>query len=201
MNNSVLARLAAASGIVFPVGLFLAAGNGDSLAPWRAVVASWALVLFLPFLAYLCGLLGRSESEHGWLASVALVSGVSGVLLKLLSGAPDLAIHRDRVAEGTPLYDALHHLAGAATVLALYPLAICLAAVGALVVRNQVLPRWLGAFAAVAAVALAVNGAFVTADFVPGLLVFMLWTLVAALSLARRVWSASAPVAYVGQPS
>lgn len=196
MKNSVPPRLAAACGIVFPVALFLAAGDGNSLAPWRAVVASWALVLFVPFLAYLCGLLRQADSSYDWTSGVALVSGVSGVLLKLISGVPELAIRRDHLAEGTPLYAALDHMAGAVTVLALYPLALCLAAVAVLVARGRVLPRWTGIFAALTAAALAVNGAFVFADFVPGLLLFLLWTLVTAVVLVRRVWSAPTEIAY-----
>jgi hypothetical protein len=140
--------------------MFLAVGNGNSFAPWRPVVATWALVLFLPFLAYLCGLLRSAEGEGGWLTTAALVAGISGVVLKLISHAPELAIHQDHLAKGTPLYKALDHAAGAATTLSLYPLAISTAAIAVLVLRTRILPRWLGSFAAVTALALAINGGF-----------------------------------------
>ena len=98
----MLPRLGAACGIVFPIAMFLAVGNGNHFAPWRAVAATWALVLALPFLAYLCSLLRTAEGDGGWLSTTALVAGVSGILLKLASHAPELAIHRDQIAKGTP---------------------------------------------------------------------------------------------------
>jgi hypothetical protein len=196
MTKALLPRLAAACGIVFPIAMFLAVGNGNNFAPWRAVVATWALVLFLPFLAYLCSLLWRADRDSRWLATLALAGGLSGILLKLISHVPELAIHQDHLAKGTPLYDALDHMAGAATILSLYPLAICLAAVAAVALRARVLPRSIGGFAAVTAVALAVNGAFVFASFVPALLLFLLWTLVTGVVLLRRTRSASAQLAY-----
>ena len=196
MNRPLLPRLAAACGVVFPIALFLAVWNGNSFAPWRAVASTWALVLFLPFLAYLCGLLRTAARDDGWLPTLALVGGASGVLLKLVSHAPELAIHQDHIAKGTPLYKALDHTAGAATTLCLYPLAIYAAAVAIIVLREQVLPRWVGVFAVLTAAALVVNGAFVFAGFVPALLLFLLWTLVTAIVVLRRTWVASTQVAY-----
>jgi hypothetical protein len=196
MTRPMLSRLGAACGIVFPIAMFLAVGNGNNFAPWRAVVATWALVLALPFLAYLCSLLRSAEGDGGWLSTLALVGGVSGVLLKLASHAPELAIHRDGIAKGTQLYKALDNSAGAATLVSLYPLAICCAAVAVIALRQRVLPRWLGIFAAVTAVALAVNAGFVYASFVPALLLFLLWTLVTSIVLLRRTSGATARVAY-----
>jgi hypothetical protein len=179
-------RLGAASGIVFPIAMFVAVGNGSQFTPWRAVAATWALVLALPFLAYLYSLLRAAEGEAGWLSTVALVAGVSGILLKLASHAPELAIHRDRIAKGTQLYKALDNTAGAATLMSLYPLAICCAAVAVIALRERLLPRWLAIFAAATAGALAVNAGFVYASFVPALLLFLLWTLVTSIVLLRR---------------
>src|SRR5438270_9002882 len=196
MNRPMLSRLGAACGIVFPIARFPSVGNGNPFAPWRAVRATWALVLALPFLAYLWSLLRAAEGEGGWLSTVALVAGVSGILLKLASHAPELAIHHDRIAKGTQLYKALDHTAGAATLMSLYPLAICCAAVAVIAFRERVLPRWLGTFAAATAVALAVNAGFVYASFVPALLLFLLWTLVTSIVLLRRTSGATARVAY-----
>jgi hypothetical protein len=179
-------RLGAACGIVFPIAMFLAVGDGSHFTPWRAVAATWALVLALPFLAYLWSLLRVAEGEGGWLSTLALVAGVSGVLLKLASHAPELAIHRDGIAKGTQLYKALDNIAGAATLTSLYPLAVCCAAVAVIALREHVLPRWLGIFTAVTAVALAVNAGFVFASFVPAFLLFLLWTLVTSIALLRR---------------
>ncbi len=196
MNKPLLPRLAAACGIVFPIAMFLAVGNGNNFAPWRAIASTWALILFLPFLAYLCGLLRTAVPHDGWLSSLALVAGTSGVLLKLVSHAPELAIHQNHLAKGTPLYKALDHTAGAATILCLYPLAIYAAAVAAIALRERVLPRWLGVFAGLTAAALVINGGFVLAGFVPALLLFLLWTLVTGVVLLRRTWAASTQVAY-----
>jgi hypothetical protein len=192
----MLPRLGAACGIVFPIAMFLAVGNGNNFVPWRAVVATWALVLALPFLAYLWTLLRAGEGEGGWLSTVALVAGVSGILLKLASHAPELAIHRDGIDKGTQLYKALDNTAGAATLMSLYPLAICCAAVAVIAMRRQVLPRWLGMFAAVTAAALAVNAGFLYASFVPALLLFLLWTFVTSIVLLRRIPSTQPAVAY-----
>lgn len=192
MNKPMLAWLGPACGIVFPIALFLAVGSGNSFAPWRAIVATWALVLFLPFLAHLHNLLRGG----GWLSTTALAAGASGILLKIASDAPELAIHHDRLAKGTQLYNALDHLGGAATVMSLYPLAVYSAAVAVVALRARVFPRWLGVFAAVTAAALAVNGGFVYASFEPALLLFLLWTLVTGVVLLRRGWAGSPTVAY-----
>jgi hypothetical protein len=116
--------------------------------------------------------------------------------LKLASHGPELAIHRDGIAKGTQLYKALDNTAGAATLLSLYPLAICCAAVAVIALRERVFARWLGIFAAITAVALAVNAGFVYASFVPALLLFLLWTLVTSIVLLRRIWGTTARVAY-----
>ena len=102
MTKPMLPRLGAACGIVFPIAMFLAVGNGSNFAPWRAIAATWALVLALPFLAYLYSLLRAAEGDGGWLSTTALVAGVSGILLKLTSHAPELAIHRERDHQGHP---------------------------------------------------------------------------------------------------
>ena len=53
-----------------------------------------------------------------------------------------------------------------------------------------------GVFAAVTAVALAVNAGFVYASFVPALLLFLLWTLVTGIVLLRRSPSTQPRIAY-----
>jgi len=196
MTRPMLSRLGAACGIVFPITMFLAVGNGNHFTAWRAITATWALILALPFLAYLCSLLRSAESEGSWLSTAALVAGVSGILLKLTSHAPELALHRDGVVKRTPLYKALDHTAGAATLLSLYPLAIFCAAVAVIALRERALPRWLGVFAAVTAAALAVNAGFLDANFVPAFVLFLLWTLVTSVVLLRRTTSTHAHLAY-----
>src|SRR3954447_5565351 len=123
-------RLGAACGAIFSIALFVANGNGHGgYSPYRYVVGAVAIVLFLPFLAYLCGLFRQADSANGWLSTTALAAGITGIALKLLSGAPEIAIHRAHVADGTQLHEALQGVGGAATVVSLYPLALLLTVV------------------------------------------------------------------------
>lgn len=187
MNKVMLPRLGAATGAVFAVVLFVAAGNGaHSFSTPRAVAGLAAITLALPFVGYVSQLLRSAEGGNGWLATAALAGGTAGIALKLASDVPELAVHRAHVADGTRLHDALKEMAGGATVLALYPLAVFCAATAIVAFRTRVLPRWLAAGAAVTAVALAVNGAFLGASFVPALLLFLVWTLLTSLYLVRR---------------
>jgi hypothetical protein len=132
--------------------------------------------------------LRAAEGPDGWLAGAALAAGITGIALKLGSGAPELAVHRAHLAAGTPLRAAIDALADGATVLSLYPLAVFCAAAAIVAFRTRALPRWLAAGAGVTAVALAVNGGFLGTDFNPALLLFALWTLLASVHLLRRTW-------------
>jgi hypothetical protein len=185
MNAPLLPRIGAGCGAVFAVVLFVAAGDGSSFNTVRAVAAIAAITLAVPFMAYLSSVLRRAEGPDGWLANTALVAGATGITLKLGSVVPELAIHRIHAADGTALHDALNAMGGAATLLALYPLAVFAAATAIVALRTGALPRWLGVGAAVTAAALAVNAGFLGADFVPGLLVFILWSLLASVDLFR----------------
>ena len=189
MHTTSPSRVGAACGVLFAVALTVANGNGQGYSPSRFVVGEAALVLFVPFLVYLWSVLRRAEGASGWLSTTALGAGVVGITLKLASGAPEVAMHRAHVADGTQLHDALDGVAGALTVMSLYPLALLLGVVAVLTLRTGVLPRWLGLGAAVTAAALAVNGAFHTTDSVPALLLFILWTLVASVTLYRAARS------------
>jgi hypothetical protein len=201
MHDRTLARAGAACGAVFAVALTVANGNGQGYSAARFVVGEAALVLFVPFLVYLWSVLRQAEGASGWLSTTALGAGVVGITLKLASGAPEIAMHRAHVADGTQLHEALDGLAGAMTVMSLYPLALLLGVVAVLALRTGALPRWLGLAAAGTAAALAVNGAFHTTESVPALLLFILWTLVASVTLYRRTRSTSPPIehAYPGR--
>ncbi|MGZ4359049.1 MAG: hypothetical protein ACXVZW_04605 [Gaiellaceae bacterium] len=187
MNTQPFARVGAACGIAWlPVGLVMGGGNYQLRG-----IALAAIVLLLPFLAYLCSLLRRAEEEGGWLAQGAFATGVAGITLKLASITPEIAIHRYHVAKGTALYNALDAVAGAATDVCLFPFAVMLAAAAVVAVRTRVLPRWLGYGAGLTAVALAVNGSYSLYYYsgnVPALLLFVLWTFVASVVLLRRTW-------------
>jgi hypothetical protein len=182
-------RLGAACGILFSVGLFSASSIGGYVG---IVVGSAALVLFLPFLGYLWRLLQVAEGESGWLSATAFAAGLVGITIKLLSIVPEAA--RRHVSEGTPLYKVLDDMLDAATVMSLLPLALFLGVVVVLTARTRVLPRWLRIGGAATAVVLAINGGFLYTDSAPGLLLFVLWTLVASVVLLRRAWGERAQV-------
>jgi hypothetical protein len=198
-STPLLPRLGPATGAVFAVALTIAAGNGNTgfSAP-RAIAGMAALTLALPFLSYLSSLLRQAEGANGWLATTALAAGVAGITLKIASVAPEVAIHQEHIADGTRLHSVLEGIGNGGTLLSLYPLAGLCAAVAAVALRTQVLPRWLAIGAAVTAVALVVNGGFVGTDFVPALLLFILWTLVASIYLTVRAQRSGAPLVEAG---
>jgi hypothetical protein len=187
MNKVILPRLGAASGAIFAIVLFIAAGNGDhSFSTPRAVAGVAAITLALPFVGYISRLLREAEGADGWLAPAALAGGITGIGLKLVSIVPELANHRAHIADGTQLHKALQAMADGTTVLCLYPLAVFCAATAIVALKTRVLPRSLGVGAAMTAVALLVNGGFLNASFVPALLLFILWTLTTSVYLIRR---------------
>ena len=199
MNQPTLSRLGAACGAVFAIVLTVAAGNGnESFSGPRAVAGIAAITLAVPFIAYLCSVLREAGGADGWLVSTAFAAGITGIVLKLGSGAPELAAHQAHLAAGTPLRTAINAIGDGATVLSLYPLAVFCAATAIVAFRTRALPRWLAAGAAVTAVALAVNGGFLGTDSVPALLLFALWILLASVHLLRRSWRTPVPAAAAG---
>lgn len=180
MKSKTAARIGAACGFVFPVALSL--GRSGDLPLGLA-----GLVLFVPFLAYICSLLRRVEGDDGWLTQAAFGAGLMGMTLKVMSGVPEVAFHGNPA--GTQAHRALDGMASAATVVSLYPFAVFTAIVAVQALRTGVLPRWLGAFAGLTAVALAVNGSMLHVHTVPGLLLFIVWTFVAGVTLfLRETW-------------
>jgi hypothetical protein len=184
MQTKTAARIGAACGIVFPVALSV---GRDGAVP----LALAGLVLFVPFLAYICSLLRRVQDDGSWLAQAAFGAGLMGMTLKVMSGTPEIAY---RGPAHTQAHRALEGIANGATIASLYPFAVFTAIVALQSLRRGVLPRWLGILTAVTAVALAVNGSFIHAGTVPALLLFVVWTFVAGVTLfVRETWRA--PVA------
>ena len=138
-------------------------------------------------------MLREAERADGWLVSTALAAGITGIVLKLGSGAPELAMYKAHLVAGTQLNTAINAIGDGATVICLYPLAVFCAAIAIVAFRTRALPRWLAAGAAVTAAALAINGAFLGTDSVPALLLFLLWTLLASVHLLRRTWRKPGP--------
>jgi hypothetical protein len=174
MQNSTQSRIGAACGIAFPVALSVGRSSGFMLG-------ALGLTLFVPFLAYVCSALRRAEGDGGWLWYAAFGAGLMGMTLKLASAAPELAYHG--IPQGSQTHRALENIAGAATVISLYPFAIFTGIVALQTLRSAVLPRWLGAFAGLTAVALLINGSFRHAGTVPALLLFVIWSFVAGVTL------------------
>jgi hypothetical protein len=185
MTARLYPRLGAASGALSALVLF--AGSGHT-SPGEVVREVAALVLFLPFLAYLCSHLRQAEGEGHWLTTTAFAAGVAAISIKIVTGMPVLALHH--VTPGTPLYRALDNMASAASAISLYPLSLMLALIAILTLRTRLLPRWQGIFAAAAATAAAIYAVYtsfnINANFGPALLLWALWTLATSVILLRR---------------
>jgi hypothetical protein len=194
MSDKTAARLAGASGILY-AGLLLGAGAiGDDALRLRCAVVG--LVLFVPFLAYLCGVLRRAEGEPGWLSTTALAAGVVGLAIKLGSGAVDIA---GQAAGIDPrVHGTLEDVSSGAFVLSMVPLALVAASAAVVALRTGVLPRWLGWLAAVTAAALVANGLFLHDG--PGFVLFLVWTAITGAVLTRRPHGAPA-TAVSAQPA
>lgn len=193
-------RLGAASGALFSLVLFAGSGHSSSGQVVREIVA---LVLFLPFLAYLYGLLREAEGPGGWLSTTAFAAGLAAITAKIVTGVPVLALQH--VATSTPLHKALDNMASASSEISLYPLTLLLAAIAALTLRTGVLPRWLGFAAAAAATVTAVYAVYasfnINVNFGPALLLWALWTLTTSIVLVRRTRSNPAQVAKSHPPA
>ncbi len=174
MNTRTSAKVGAACGIASPLALI--AGRSSAF-----MLAAFGLALFVPFLAYVCNLLRKAEADGGWLACAAFGAGLMGMTLKLFSVVPEIA-YKD-IPTGSSAHHALEGLANGATIASLYPFAIFTAIVALQSLRTDALPHWLGALAALTTVALLVNGSFKHAATVPALLMFIVWTLVAGVTL------------------
>ena len=174
----------AACGGVFALVLFVAVGDGShAFSGFRAVASLVALTLAIPFVVYVGGLLRTAEGTDPWLANTAVAAGVTGIALKLASAGPELAVHRANLAGGTTLHKVMEEVGGALTVFSLYPLAVFCIATAVVALRTRVMPLWLGVGAALTGTVLAVNGAFLEASVMPGLLLFIAWSLAASVHL------------------
>ena len=195
MSRPILPRVGAISGALFVV-LLLVSGDGDGTA--LIVLHLTAFLLFLPFIACLCGVLREAEGGTGWVSGLAFAAAVLGIGVKYGSVAVVIAA-RD-LQEGTAVERAFADVGAAAYMISLLPLALCLGAVAVVALRSHALPRWLAIGSALVAVALAVNSTFIDAEYGPAFLLFLAWTLAASLVLvsgARAERTQRAPAAAV----
>ena len=136
-------------GAVFAVVLFVATGDGSQpFSGPRAVAGLAALTLAIPFLGYLVtgSLAGRLSGS--WCGAAAgspaprSARGSPGRTQARQRGT-ELAMVKAHVAAGSELHAALAAIADGATVISLFPLAVCCAAIAVLAFRSRALPRWL----------------------------------------------------------
>jgi hypothetical protein len=195
MSERILPRLGAATGALFVVLLFGPSSSG-SASTIVIVLELLGLLLFIPFLGYLCSILREAEGPRGWLATTAFGAGLVDVTIKLGSLAPGKAA--DDFGDTTAIHQALEKMNNVAYITTMLPLSVLMAAVAVITLTRGGLPRALGWLAAVTAAALLVNGMFLDADFGPAFLLFLLWTLLASVVLTirtRGVRSLAEPVA------
>jgi hypothetical protein len=187
MNHHRHTRIAAASGAVSALVLFVANGQGGDLPPWRDVAAAGALTLLVVFAAYLAALLRRRADDiiGSWLALAVIAGATAGSTLKLVSGVPGQALDAAGIPPGSAMTHAFDALGTALTTTALVPLAMFCLAAGSGALRTRILPRWLGLGGLVTGAALAVNACFTTSESVPALLLLALWCIAASVHLVR----------------
>jgi hypothetical protein len=190
MYERILPRLGAACGALFVVLLFGLSSTGSN-STIVLVGELIGLLLFIPFLGYLCSVLREAEGPGGWLASTAFGAGLVEIAIKLGSIAPANAA--DRFDDATATHQALDVMNSTSFIATMLPLGVLMAAVAVVILRTRVLPRWLGWFAAITAPSLLVNGMFLDAEFGPAFLLFLLWTLLTSVVLTVRPGGAGSP--------
>jgi hypothetical protein len=152
------------------------------------------LMLFLWFAASLHDVLRRAEAGAETLATTMLGGAIATVAVILVAHAIQAALALRIAPDGDPaLLQALFALAAMVDAFFAIPLAVFLAATGAVVVRSGAISRWLGWAAGVIALLLVVGLAGTLADTGPlvgvgivGFLLFVLWLLAASSMLLRR---------------
>ncbi len=190
MYERILPRLGAACGALFVVLLFGLSSTGSN-STIVLVGELIGLLLFIPFLGYLCSVLREAEGPGGWLASTAFGAGLVEIAIKLGSIAPANAA--DRFDDATATHQALDVMNSTSFIATMLPLGVLMAAVAVVILRTRVLPRWLGWFAAITAPSLLVNGMFLDEEFGPAFLLFLLWTLLTSVVLTVRPGGAGSP--------
>jgi hypothetical protein len=213
MTHRWLPRLAAASGLGFVVlsnaghirGSDPASpdltSSGAAVVRYAAghpVGAVWvellAMVLLLVFAMALYGRLRSAESASGAIAAGVLVGGVLAVSLKIAS-FPAVMVLYSRGGETDPATAyALMASNDYAFMFSLVGQALMLGAVGVGGLLYGGIPRWLAASGGVVGVALFVNavtGLSTGNTFFIGELLFLLWVLVASITLMIRTGAQS----------
>ena len=188
MPSPTRSRLGAASGIAYVLGILSlnSADQNSNLVLGGEVVA---LMLFVPFLAYLWTQIRANDSSRDWLATTALGAGVVAIAIKLAGVLPAILVEQGDL---TPAIGAAFTRFGDLSfMVSMIPMGFALAAVAAIVLRSGVLPAWLGWSAAAIAPLLVANGFDLGSEFGPAFILFLLWTLVTAIVLLRGAVTAT----------
>lgn len=204
-------RLTAASGMLFILVLLVstfmlprapsASAPGTEIAAYfsdhhsAGLVAGYlsgiGAILALWFFSVLASVLRRAEGDTGHLWVLALVAGVSTVVVVLGVTAVRTSLYVRTAQEGDPgVVRALYDMSSSALHFASFLLAIFLAAAAMVILRTGALPRWLGWIGLVFAALQLAAAAGVLSDTggvgnlsLLALLTFALWTVLASAVL------------------
>jgi hypothetical protein len=183
MSSHTTSRLGAASGIAYVLGvLCLNSLESNSHIVLGAEVV--ALLLFVPFLAYLCGHLRHADAADGWIVATAFGAGIVAIAVKLAGVLPAIIVAQGELT--APVAAAFTRFGDVSFMVSMMPLGVFLAAVATIVLRTRVLPLWFGWSAALIAPLLVANAFDLGSQFGPAFILFLLWTLIAAVILLRR---------------
>jgi len=199
-TNLVRERNAALSGIVFVVLILMHAillGSPPTLQDASADMVQYisdkeaefkvgaylqglAIVALLWFLGSLWRVVGASEGGPGRLSMVAVAAtailvALVGVHIAILTG---LALQADEGLDAA-IVSSLYVISFVALALSAFPAAALTGAIGALILRDEALPQWLGVFSLVSAVLWLLAGAAATTESATwggvGFLAFLVW--------------------------
>ncbi len=209
MSDRPVPRLAALSGLVAVVLVFLGSGIGGSspdLGASRATISAWVakqhattgsyaggllellgILAMIVFAATLWSVLRRAEAGDGVLAATAFGAGLVSATLKLASfPAAFAAVWRSRQGFDPQLATALVDMNNVAFVLTWTVDAVMLGAAAIVILKSRALPRWLGWLGAVAA-AISLLSAPVASRVPPvGILLTFVWIVSVSVVLFRR---------------
>lgn len=187
MFEQTMSRLAAATGIAYVLGV-LSLNSVESASNVVLGAEVLALLLFVPFLAYLCSQ-SRDHDTSEWLVATALSAGIVAIAVKLAGVLPAILVEQ---GELTPaITEALTRFGDVSFMVSMMPLGVFLAAIAAVILRSRVLPSALGWSAAAIAPLLVADAFDLGSQFGPAFILFLLWTLIRAIILLRRAVTAS----------
>ena len=92
MSEKTTSRLGAATGIAYVLGV-LSLNSAESASSVVLGAEVLALLLFVPFLAYLCSQL-RSNDISEWLVATALSTGIVAIAVKLAGVLPAILVEQ-----------------------------------------------------------------------------------------------------------